>query len=194
MLMRDMSEQDAGPAPAPRRGAVGDAFDQLYQHEPDVERWVRRLAGPSADVEDIVHDVFVIALNRRRDFRGESRLSTWLFGLSDLVVRRRRWRERLRRVLGRRYEEDAEVVAPSSPTPLDQLERVRDVRRLYGALDRVPEKYRTAVIMFDIDGRPADEIAELLGIATNNVWIRVHRGRAKLLAELAPSSGSGRQR
>jgi len=181
MMARDISE----PTPATAaQAAGGDPFARLYEHEPEVERWVRRLAGPSADVEDLVHDVFVVALRRRNDFRGESRVSTWLFGITDLVVRRRRWRDRLRGILGHRYQQEAEALAPRSPTPLDQLERTRNVGRLYRALDSLPEKYRTALILFDIDGLPADRVGELMGIETNNVWMRVHRGRARLLAEL----------
>jgi RNA polymerase sigma-70 factor (ECF subfamily) len=183
-MMRDISEPTPGPSARSASADAGDVLAQLYQHEPEVERWVRRLAGPSADVEDLVHDVFVIALRRRHTFRGDSRLSTWLFGIAHMVVRKRRWRDGLRAVLGRRYQKDAEALAPRSPTPLEHLERARDASRLYRALDRLPEKYRTAIILFDIDGRPADEVAELLGIEPNNVWIRVHRGRGKLLAEL----------
>ncbi len=75
-------------------------FDHLYEnYEPMVERWVRRLAGPSADVEDLVHDVFVVALRRRGEFRGEAKVSTWLFRITELVVRKRRFRRKLRQCL-----------------------------------------------------------------------------------------------
>src|SRR5689334_1188821 len=64
MHMRDLTEPEPGAA----EPSAADPFALIHQYEPDVERWVRRLAGPSADVEDIVHDVFVIALDRRRAF------------------------------------------------------------------------------------------------------------------------------
>jgi hypothetical protein len=71
-------------------------FDHLYEnYEPMVERWVRRLAGPSAEVEDLIHDVFVVALRRRGEFRGEAKVSTWLFRITELVVRKRRFRRKL---------------------------------------------------------------------------------------------------
>jgi RNA polymerase sigma factor, sigma-70 family len=163
-----------------------DSLDQLYEtYEPSVERWVRRLAGPGADVEDLVHDVFLVALRRKNEFRGDAKISTWLFRITDLIVRKRRFRRRLHGLLGHVFRDDTTALAPSSPTPLEELERRQQCALLYAALDRLPEKYRTPVIMFDIDGRPAQEVASLLGIKPNAVWVRVHRARARLLDELS---------
>jgi RNA polymerase sigma-70 factor (ECF subfamily) len=75
-------------------------FDHLYEnYEPSIERWVRRLAGPSAEVEDLVHDVFVVALRRRSEFRGDAMVTTWLFRITEFVVRKRRFRRKLRQCL-----------------------------------------------------------------------------------------------
>src|SRR5512141_648390 len=75
-------------------------FDHLYENfEPMVERWVRRLCGPSTDLEDLIHDVFVVALRRRLEFRGDAKVSTWLFRITQLVVRKRRFRRKLRQCL-----------------------------------------------------------------------------------------------
>jgi RNA polymerase sigma-70 factor (ECF subfamily) len=161
-------------------------FDRIYEdYEPSVERWVRRLAGPAADVEDLVHDVFVIALRRRREFRGDAKLSTWLFRIAELVVRKRRARNRLRRFLDMLHRSDEEATSPPNPTPLEEVERRQRCARLYRALDRLPDKYRTAVILCDLEGTPAEDAAHMLGVTANAVWVRVHRGRAKLHAQLS---------
>jgi RNA polymerase sigma-70 factor, ECF subfamily len=163
-----------------------DSVDQLYQtYEPSVERWVRRLAGPGAEVEDLVHDVFLVALRRRHEFRGDAKLSTWLFRITELIVRKRIFRRRVRGFLNRVFRDNATALAPASPTPLEELERRQQCALLYAALDRLPEKYRTPVIMFDIDGRSAAEVAILLGIKTNAVWVRVHRARTRLFHDLS---------
>ncbi len=163
-----------------------EAFERLYEsYEPLVERWVRRLGGPSVDVEDLVHDVFVVAVRRRHEFRGEAKLSTWLFRIAENVVRKRRARDRLVGFFYRRYRDDRATLQPASPTPLEELERRQQHARLYAALDRLPEKYRTVLILYDIDGRSAEEVAALLGLRANAVWVRVHRGRALLLEQLA---------
>ena len=91
-------------------------FDHLYEtYEPMVERWVRRLAGPSGEAEDLVHDVFVVALRRRGEFRGEAKVSTWLFRITQLVVRKRRFKRRLRRFLDVLHRSQEEALSPPSP-------------------------------------------------------------------------------
>jgi RNA polymerase sigma-70 factor, ECF subfamily len=163
-----------------------ETLDQLYEtYEPSVERWVRRLAGPGAEVGDLVHDVFLVALRRRHEFRGDAKLSTWLFRITERIVRKRRFRRRLHGFLNLVFRDDTTVLAPASPTPLEELERRQRCALLYAALDRLPEKYRTPVIMFDIDGRSAAEVATFLGIKTNAVWVRVHRARARLFDDLS---------
>ena len=163
-----------------------ESLDHLYEtYEPSVERWVRRLAGPGAEVEDLVHDVFLIALRRRHEFRGEAKLSTWLFRITERVVRKRLFRRRFRGLLNLVFRDNTIALAPASPTPLEELERRQQCAMLYAALDRLPEKYRTPVIMFDIDGRSAGEVANLLGIKRNAVWVRLHRARSRLFEDLS---------
>jgi len=163
-------------------------FDHLYEnYEPLVERWVRRLAGPSAEVEDLIHDVFVVALRRRGEFRGEAKVSTWLFRITQLVVRKRRFRRKLRQYLDVLHRGHEEATARPSPTPLEVLEERQRCTRLYAALDRLPGKYRTAIILCDIESLAAEEAGHLLGLTANAVWVRVHRGRAMLLQQLTRS-------
>ena len=165
-------------------------FDHLYEnYEPMVERWVRRLSGPSADVEDLIHDVFVVALRRRGEFRGEAKVSTWLFRITEFVVRKRRFRRKLRQCLDVLHRAHEIAIVPPSPTPLEVVEQRQRCARLYAALDRLPDKYRTAVILFDIEGVPAEEAGQLLGLTANAVWVRVHRGRAMLAEQLNRSQG-----
>jgi len=180
----------------PAKPAEADAsdpellFDRLYEsHEPTVERWVRRLAGPGAEVEDLVHDVFVIALRRRGEFRGDAKVTTWLFRITERVVRKRRFRSRLRRFLDVLHRSHAEAVAPPSPTPLELAEQRQQCARLYAALDRLPEKYRIAIILCDLEGVGAEEAGQLVGLTANAVWVRVHRARAMLLEQLTSRPG-----
>jgi RNA polymerase sigma-70 factor (ECF subfamily) len=165
-------------------------FDHLYEnYEPMIERWVRRLAGPSAEVEDLIHDVFVVALRRRGEFRGDAKVSTWLFRITEFVVRKRRFRRKLRQCLDVLYRSHEIAVVPPSPTPLEVVEQRQRCARLYAALDRLPDKYRTAVILCDIESVAAEEAGRLLGLTANAVWVRVHRGRAMLAEQLTRSQG-----
>ena len=163
-----------------------DLLDELYaRHADDVKRWARRLAGPDADLEDLLHDVFVIALHRRFSFRGDASIKTWLFRITHHVVRRRRRRSFVRRLLfGRRRDEMVEA-APTVSTPHDEIERRERHACLYRALDQLPDAYRTALILYEIDGLSGEEVAELVGISLGTLWVRLHRGRAKLFACLS---------
>jgi RNA polymerase sigma-70 factor (ECF subfamily) len=168
-------------AAAEQRETPGDAVDELYDaYAADVMRWARRLAGPATDIEDMVHDVFVVALQRAFTFQGGASVKTWLFRITHHVVRNRTRRGYLRRLLFHRRQDEMATTQAAPATPHQELERQEEHERLYRALDRLPDKYRTALVLYEIEGLSSDEIAELTGVSVGTVWVRLHRGRAKL--------------
>jgi RNA polymerase sigma-70 factor, ECF subfamily len=170
---------------AERRESPADALDELYDvYAADVMRWARRLAGPTADIEDMVHDVFVVALQRAFTFQGGATVRTWLFRITHHVVRSRMRRRFLRGLLFRRRQDEMVASLPVPATPQQEMEKREEHERLYRALDRLPDSYRTAIILYDIDGLASDEVAELTGVSVGTVWVRLHRGRAKLFEYL----------
>ena len=169
-----------------RRDSLDQLLDRIYElHVADVHRWVRRLTGPREDVEDLVHEVFLVAMRRRGEFRGDGKVSTWLFRITALVVKDRRGRERSRHWLFARHGEDLVKTRAPVVTPLEDLERHERVVRLYAALDRLPDRYRTPIILYELEGLAGQDLAELLGVSQGALWVRLHRGRARLLRELA---------
>src|SRR5581483_8807341 len=117
----------------PPSAPAGDSIDTMYgQHLAKVKRWARRLAGPSADLEDLVHDIFLIALRKEFRFRGEATIDTWLFSITQRVVWTRRRKSQLRRWLFGRNK--SELVPPEPRTPHHELERREQSARLYQAL------------------------------------------------------------
>ena len=170
---------------AERPDSPVDAVDALYDaYAADVTRWARRLAGPTADIEDMVHDVFVVALQRVLAFQGNANMRTWLFRITHHVVRSRMRRGFLRGLLFRRRQDEMVATLPAPATPLQEIERKEAHAQLYDALDRLPDRYRTAIILYDIDGLSCSEVAELTGVNVGTVWVRLHRGRAKLFESL----------
>jgi RNA polymerase sigma-70 factor, ECF subfamily len=162
-----------------------EPLDKLYQeHACDVRRWARRLAGPRADLEDLVHDVFVIALRRRFVSRREASVKTWLFRVTDHVVRNRMRRGFIRRLLFNRHQDALVSLAPVPRTPQEEIERRERHVRLYQALDKLPDSYRTALILYEIEGLSGEEVSALTGVGLGTVWVRLHRGRSKLLEVL----------
>jgi RNA polymerase sigma-70 factor (ECF subfamily) len=152
----------------------------MYQvHAPQVARWAERLAGPGLDIEDIVQEVFAIAFERVRTFRGESSLSTWLFGITDKVVRHRRRKERWRCWLSGSANETAGHLASDGPDPLRLVESNQDAAAVYQVLDRLSERDRQILILCDMEELSSDEASQLLGIRQANVRLRLHRARAR---------------
>jgi RNA polymerase sigma-70 factor, ECF subfamily len=166
-----------------------DLASVYRRHAAGVSRWVERLAGPGADIEDIVHDVFLIVDRRLQEFRGDAQLSTWLYQIVVRVVQARRRRERRWRWLRTPATGDAQAVliriADGRESPHDALERRQATALLYRLLEQLDEKYRSAVVLFELEGISCQEIAAITGVSTANVWARVSRGREKLARAFA---------
>lgn len=163
---------------------AADAPDAMVvQHLAKVKRWARRLAGPSADLEDLVHDIFLVALRKGFQFRGAASIDTWLFAIAQRVVWTKRRKNRLRRWL---FGQHQSVLVPPEPrTPQHELERQEQRVRLYQALDRLPDVYRTALILYELEELPGEEVARLTGVPLGTVWVRLHRGRERLMQILS---------
>jgi len=182
---------DANDGAAP--GALDERRDpaSVYRrHAARVSCWAARLAGPGFDVEDIVHDVFLVVLRRLPEFRGDAQVSTWLHEITIRVVQTHRRRRRRRAWLWpfaalRPTEGDVPDIADQDVTPAEALERKQAALRLYRLLEQLDEKYRTAVVLFELEGLPCREIASLTGTTLANTWARVSRGRDQLIEAFA---------
>jgi RNA polymerase sigma-70 factor (ECF subfamily) len=185
-LILDVREQVAEALRAMRRmrvvpsapAAVSRDLGEIYRaYAADVSRWARRLRGPQTDVEDVVHEVFLVAHRRLPEFRGDAKLSTWLYAITVRVVqgqrRKERWLRwlRLDRLLG------AEPVDPS--TPLQAFESRRASELTYRLLETLPEAERSALILFELEGLSGEEIAAVTAEAVGTIWVRLHRARAR---------------
>jgi RNA polymerase sigma-70 factor (ECF subfamily) len=167
------------PEPSVPSARTADFTDAMYsEHLPKVKRWARRLAGPSADLQDLVHDIFLIALRKGFGFRGEASLDTWLFSITQNVVWTKRRKSKVRQWL---FGQNQTALVPPEPrTPQHELERREDSARLYQALDRLPEAYRTTLILYELEELSGEEVARLTGVPIGTVWVRLHRGRERL--------------
>jgi RNA polymerase sigma-70 factor (ECF subfamily) len=148
-------------------------FRELYDtHAGAVRSLARRLLGPGVEVDDLVHDVFLVAWSKRATLTRGNALS-FLFGTSVRLCAGMRRRARVRRFLGL---EKAKSVADWR-TP-ERAAEVGDARRIvFGILDTLPEKRRTVFILHELQGMRAEEIAETLRIPVNTVWSRLRKAR-----------------
>ena len=153
------------------------AFGTLYErHTPALYRLALRLtAGDAASSEDIVHDAWMLAVPRLREFAWRSRLTTWLSGF---VVNGAR--ERARRA-GRETE-----LADHEPEDARPLEGACDRLDLERALAALPHGYREVLVLHDVEGYTHDEIASALGIAPGTSKSQLARARAAVRRALGP--------
>jgi RNA polymerase sigma-70 factor (ECF subfamily) len=159
-----------------------------------VTRWAGRLAGPGFDIEDIVHDAFLVVNRELPRFRERGQTASWLYRITANVVRHRRRKERMRRWLRGSAGDFADQIATRVPTPVEQLERREDARAVYQVLDRMREPYRTVLILFELEELSGEEIARLTEIKLATVWVRLHRARNMFLSLIkAPGCLTGRR-
>jgi RNA polymerase sigma-70 factor (ECF subfamily) len=161
-------------------------LDAIYrEHSAAVSKWVRRLWGPGTssgivDVEDLLHEVFLVVQRRLSSFRGDSALTTWLYGITVLVVNGRRRKESWRRLLWRRAEPELQLDHdPDLPAVQADFERAEASRLVYAVLNDLSERDRTLLILFELERLPGAEIAAILNLSEPNVWVALTRARAR---------------
>ncbi len=147
-------------------------------------RQVRSLAGPRPDLDDIVQAASERALKALPSFEKRSSLSTWAYGVAyRTLLDHDRWTTRFRR----RFFYTEEVRCPEPRTRFDSeglLLEAERARRLYAALEQLPAAKRAVVVLHDLEGLPAKEVAQIVGTNEGTVRSRLRDGRAKLLCLL----------
>jgi RNA polymerase sigma-70 factor (ECF subfamily) len=174
------------------RAAAGEdqAFEALVaRYEGRVYRLARRLTSES-DAPDVLQEAFLAAYRGLSGFRGESRFSTWLYRIvtnTALMHRRARARrpaESLEGFLPRFDEEGRHAAEPADLEAASRADELLDRRLLaekaQAGLDRLPELYRDAFVLRDLEELTTEEVGELLGLSAAAVRQRVHRARLML--------------
>lgn len=171
------------------RTGDGAAFEQLLRmHGGRLLAVARRFLCNEEDARDAVQDAFVSAFRAIGSFDGKAKLGTWLHrivvnaALQKLRTQQRRPEQLIDDFLPA-FLEDGHRANPGprwSESAAQALER-RETRTLVrSCIDRLPEAYRTVLILRDIDEVDTDETAKLLGINTGAVKTRLHRARQAL--------------
>lgn len=158
------------------------AFSELVARYRDrIYNLSLRITGNQADAEDAVQEVFLRLMSKISSFDGRSKFSTWLHAVSVNVCR-----DQLRK-------------SKRAPTPLPEPERLAGdettddlaerhlvKQALLDGLHSLPEEYRIAVVLRDVQGLSYAEVAETLEISEGTVKSRISRGRLLLAKKMAP--------
>jgi RNA polymerase sigma-70 factor, ECF subfamily len=151
------------------------AHDELYHRfRRQVAGNLYRVLGDRTDLDDLVQEVFVIAFRGLERFRGDARLSTWLYRICvNVALGRIRTRKRKPPAIGV-ADLDMATADPSlterPETPERTLERQRDRERVYRALEVLAPKKRIVLYLHEIEGLDLKEIAYL--VDSNPVTVR----------------------
>ena len=161
-----------------RRMRKGDqfAFAELYtRREPGLHRYSLHMSGSWSVAEEVTHEVFLRLMGPDAGFdAGRGPLEAYLYGVARNLIRVTR-------------REKSGGPAPDQPGAHDILgDLIRDemTAALYATLRQLPEPYRDAVVLCDLEERSYEDAARLMGCAVGTVRSRLHRARALLAARL----------
>jgi RNA polymerase sigma-70 factor (ECF subfamily) len=157
----------------------GEIYDEFYAK---IHRYLTRMVGPT-DAEDAAQEVFARISRALPAWRGEAKLSTWVYRIAtNLAV------DRGRQLAAQRAGQTLLQIGRTLSAPPridDEVSRAegRDCIRRY--VDNLPVVYRSVLLLSEVEGLSNREIAEALGISVDTAKIRLHRARARLRRELA---------
>ena len=156
----------------------------LASHEQRLYRFGLRMCGNEDDAREVLQETMLAAFRGFPGFRGEARLSTWLYQIARSYCVKSR-----RRLVGEPAAmeglESASGVA-SEAEPADLGAHAREIgEAVHAAILALPESLREAVVLRDVEELDGEEAAKVLGIELAALKSRLHRGRAELRKHLA---------
>ena len=195
-----------GPEPSDEvlaaRAAAGDgpAFEEIVRrYQGRVFRLASRLTGSETEAADVLQETFLRVYRGLPSFRGASRFGTWLYrvatnaALAHRRARARRPAESLEAFLPRFDGNGAHLATPAElqvATRADErLDRQALAEKARAGIDRLPDIYREAFVLRDLEEMPTAEVADVLGLEPAAVRQRVHRARLMLRGYLGDLAG-----
>ncbi len=157
-----------------------DAVTLLYtRYHGRLFKFVYRLTHSHSIADEVVNDVMLIVWRKAADFRGESRVSTWILGIAYRVSMRRLGRRRRR--LTRQKELTTEVAEVTSSLELENW--------IHSGLEALPAAQRVTVVLVFYLGLSYEEVANVMSCPTNTVKTRMFHARKKLRDRLRSLDG-----
>ena len=176
------------------------AFNELVlTYERRVYGLVFRMLGRRDEAEDLAQEVFVQVFKAIDQFRGESKLSTWIYRIAVNLCKNRT------KYLSRRHageQDDIDAMAERVPMSAARAATVGDVSRpdelvegmqlediVKRAIQKLEPEFREALVLADVEDMPYEEIAQIMNVPVGTVKSRIHRARAQLKALVEKALG-----
>lgn len=165
-------------------GGTDALFQQLvHDHQKRLYRFILKNIGNAADAEDLMQQAFLEAARAYAGFRGESALSTWLYGIAMNLTR-----NYLSRAPQRKYtfegEQSLDDMASEALDPADAMSHRQTLQALQLELADLPGEMREVLLLVALDEVSYEEAAVMLSIPVGTVRSRVSRARSRLRQRL----------
>lgn len=161
-----------------------DAFNEVMRlHEDRVFSVCLRIMRHREQALDATQETFLTVFRKANQFKGNSALGTWIYRIAVNTCY-----DQLRKAKRRPSEPLPEYYDPADEAAEDAVEAAGMRPDIHEALQRLPQEFRAAIVLSDIEGMSLPETAEVLGIPVGTVKSRVFRARRLLAAQLGNQS------
>jgi RNA polymerase sigma-70 factor, ECF subfamily len=179
------------PAQTPGSGPPAAGFEQVYaQHFAFVWRCLRALGVRDGAVDDAAQEVFMVVHRRLPEFRGESDLKTWLYGITRHVAAHH---QRSVRRKGSQHDPIHPDLPGTGPSPLDAAADAEAGAFVTDFVASLAPKLRDVFVLASLEQTSVPEVAQVLSIPVNTAYTRLRAARALFQRALARRGGSDDQ-
>jgi RNA polymerase sigma-70 factor (ECF subfamily) len=185
------SSSDDELVAAARQGDSAALETLLVRYQPHVYRFGLRMCGNVEDAGDVAQESLISMARSVRDFRGDSSVSSWLYTIARRFCIKKRRRSKFAPAREESLDAPAIDVAPHladpGPNPEQSAANQELAAALTHAIDALEPSQREVLVLRDVEGLSAPEVAGILGLTVEAVKSRLHRARVAIREELAPA-------
>ncbi len=157
------------------------AFEKLINlHKDKVRNLIFLTLGDTENIDDISQEVFISVFHKVKEFRFESKYTTWLYRITVNKCRDHLRKKKVRSIFSPISDSHYELSSKSNPENLDIPALVRR------AIEKLPDKLKVPLVLRDIDGLSYKEIADKLELEVGTIKSRIFRARESLKFILEP--------
>ncbi len=159
-----------------------EAFTRFFEkYRNTIYNFGIRFCGNPEDASDILQETLISTFKYIRNFKGDAKLTTWLYRIaSNACLQKRRKENGIESSLDQLMEIDHDAGSDNRFHPHDRLEKQEASKVIESAILKLPADYRIPFLLREVERLPHREIAEILETSLSNAKVRVHRARLML--------------
>jgi RNA polymerase sigma-70 factor (ECF subfamily) len=165
----------------------------LVHHQAQIYRFGLRMCRDPDDAQDVLQDTLFAVARGVRDFRGASSISTWLYTIARSFCIKKRRRSKFAPAAERSLDSDPNLEAAGLADPARRPDEALAAHQVEVALEQaigaLDPMHREVLLLRDVEGLTAPQVAEVLGVSVQAVKSRLHRARLSVRAQVAPLLG-----